>query len=185
MADHLKTDIQNSSGQLYIGAPNGVVLCIDMADENSDTPVISEAVRARLYHGYAGEPFEVTSVAAILPVMEKLFDDLRFPQPTTNLRSFSDLPAGKRRSRRSQTAAAGHVAAAVKAYTGEGRIMTDDELLGKRGELITFIIRVQQRNNSDWQGRITWIERDETLKFRSVWELLKLIDAAIELKLHT
>ncbi|MBR0473934.1 MAG: hypothetical protein IJJ19_02945 [Erysipelotrichaceae bacterium] len=48
------------------------------------------------------------------------------------------------------------------------------------GELGTFIIRVQHRQNSSWQGRITWVEQDKTLYFRSIWEMMKLIDSAME-----
>ena len=31
-----------------------------------------------------------------------------------------------------------------------------------------------------WQGRITWVEEDKTLYFRSVWEMMKLIEEAME-----
>ena len=58
--------------------------------------------------------------------------------------------------------------------------MSDKELLSKHGELGTFIVRVQHRQNSSWQGRITWMEKNRTLNFRSVWELLKLIVSAVE-----
>ena len=58
--------------------------------------------------------------------------------------------------------------------------MRDEELLSMHGDLGTFIIRVQHRQNSSWQGRITWVEKDKTLNFRSVWEMVKLIDNAME-----
>ena len=58
--------------------------------------------------------------------------------------------------------------------------MSDQELLKKHGELGTFIVRVQHRQNSSWQGRITWMEEDRTLCFRSVWEMIKLIASAVE-----
>jgi len=38
---------------------------------------------------------------------------------------------------------------------------------------------VQQRQNSSWQGRITWVDKDKTVYFRSVWEMMKLIDSAL------
>ena len=58
--------------------------------------------------------------------------------------------------------------------------MKDEELLSKHGDLGTFIVRVQHRQNSSWQGRITWMERDKTINFRSVWEMVKLIESAVE-----
>ena len=58
--------------------------------------------------------------------------------------------------------------------------MNDDELLSKHGDLGTFILRVQHRQNSTWQGRITWVNENTTLQFRSVWELTKLIEEALD-----
>lgn len=58
--------------------------------------------------------------------------------------------------------------------------MSDEELLREHGELGSFVVRVQHKQNSSWQGRITWLEKDRTLCFRSAWELLKLIESAVE-----
>jgi hypothetical protein len=60
------------------------------------------------------------------------------------------------------------------------RIMKDESLLSKHGDLGTFIVRVQHRQNSSWQGRITWMEKDKTISFRSVWEMVKLIENALD-----
>ena len=60
------------------------------------------------------------------------------------------------------------------------KIMSDEELLRKHGDLGTFIIRVQHRQNSSWQGRITWMDKDKTIYFRSVWEMIKLIASALD-----
>lgn len=57
--------------------------------------------------------------------------------------------------------------------------MSDQELLKKHGELGTFIVRVQHRQNSSWQGRITWSDRGKTVYFRSVWEMVRLIAEAL------
>ena len=62
------------------------------------------------------------------------------------------------------------------------RVMSDKEILSKHGDEGTFIVRVQQRQNSSWQGRITWVDEDKTVFFRSVWEMMKLIDAALASK---
>ena len=58
--------------------------------------------------------------------------------------------------------------------------MSDEMLLTKHGEIGTFIVRVQHRQNSSWQGRITWMEEDKTVQFRSVWEMIKLIENAVD-----
>lgn len=58
--------------------------------------------------------------------------------------------------------------------------MKDEELLSRHGDLGTFIIRVQHRQNSSWQGRITWMDRNKTLYFRSIWEMIKLVASALD-----
>ena len=58
--------------------------------------------------------------------------------------------------------------------------MSDEELLSRHGDLGTFVVRVQHRQNSSWQGSITWTERNQTIYFRSVWEMIKLIESAMD-----
>ena len=60
------------------------------------------------------------------------------------------------------------------------RIMRDEELLSRHGDLGTFIIRVQHRQNSSWQGRITWMDKNKTVYFRSIWEMIKLVEGALD-----
>ena len=48
-------------------------------------------------------------------------------------------------------------------------------------ELGSFVIRIQHRQNSSWQGQITWIDQNRTVNFRSAWEMMKLIDEALEM----
>ena len=57
--------------------------------------------------------------------------------------------------------------------------MSDEELLRKHGDKGTFIIRVKSRQHSSWQGLVTWTEEQKTLPFRSVLELIKIIDEAL------
>lgn len=47
------------------------------------------------------------------------------------------------------------------------------------GDLGSFVIRVQHRQNNSWQGRVTWLEENKTENFRSVLELIHLIDDAL------
>lgn len=44
----------------------------------------------------------------------------------------------------------------------------------------TFIVKILGRQNSTWQGNITWVEEQQTKNFRSALELLKLIDGALD-----
>lgn len=46
----------------------------------------------------------------------------------------------------------------------------------------TFIVHVISQENSTWQGQVTWLDERETCSFRSMLELIKLMDAAMEQK---
>ena len=142
-----------SKSQWYIGAPNGVVLCVDGAE--------GQSINGRLYHGYRREALPVRNIEQLLFEMEHFYDSINYPHPGTSSRTFQH--------RTEQTR-----------HTAErARIMSDEELLSRHGDLGTFIIRVQHRQNSSWQGRITWMDEDKTVYFRSMWEMLKLIDSAV------
>lgn len=46
----------------------------------------------------------------------------------------------------------------------------------------TFIIKVMREQNDTWQGSITWAEENRTEYFRSVLEMVSLMNDAIEKK---
>lgn len=140
--------------QWYIGTPNGVILCIDRMYQQQFT--------GRLYHAYRAETLEIASLEEMLFQLEEFFDSINFPHPTTNNRTFQG---------EAQT---------TTLREERVRVMSDEELLSKHGDLGTFIIRVQHRQNSSWQGRITWMDKDKTMYFRSMWEMLKLLASALD-----
>ena len=141
--------------QWYIGAPNGVVLCINGSNEGDLSGVF--------YHSYSTESVPFSGIGQMVLRMEKLYDYLRFPYPGTNSRTFGEE---KKLTRMTEE---------------RKKIMSDDALLSKHGDIGTFVVRVQHRQNSSWQGRITWMEEDKTVQFRSVWEMIKLIESAVDL----
>ncbi|MBN7774601.1 hypothetical protein JYB65_14630 [Clostridium aminobutyricum] len=49
-----------------------------------------------------------------------------------------------------------------------------------RGEKATFILQVKFRQNASWQGTVKWVEKKETLHFRSALEFIKILDSARE-----
>lgn len=44
----------------------------------------------------------------------------------------------------------------------------------------TFIIKVEYCQNNTWQGRITWAEENKKVAFRSMLEMVKLMNEALE-----
>ncbi len=174
-----------TGSQSYIGVPNGIVVCVDR--------VGGERICGRFYHNYSRQPERFGSAEQLVFGMEHLFDTLKYPQPTTDSRSFNKrLGTDKRdfQRRPAETSAGGQIADDSPKTTdslrdkdsfGRERVkmMDDNELLSKHGDLGSFIIRVQHRQNSSWQGKVTWIEQNKTVYFRSVWEMIKLIESAV------
>lgn len=139
--------------QCYIGTPNGVVLCIDYYDPGE--------TKARIYHRYSKEAAEISSLEEMIFYMEDFFNKINFPFPGTEERSFRTVKKEAEEKERMI------------------KVMEDEELLEKHGEAGTFIIRVQQRQHSSWQGLVTWVDENKTVSFRSALELIKLIDGAL------
>ena len=140
--------------QRYIGIRNGIVVCVD-GKKDSD-------IYGSFYHFYSKDGFAFHSFEDLLGQCQSFFDEMQFPFAGNSRRSFTGEKIEYRRP------------------VEREKIMKDEELLEKKGDLGTFIIRVQHRQNSSWQGRITWLEEDKTLNFRSVWEMMKLIDSAMK-----
>lgn len=150
-----------SASQSYVGNPCGMVLCVDGLDHNYK-------VSGRIYHGYKLDAMEFSSMAEAILYMDQFYDDMQYPFPSTKTRHF-----GKEEE------------PVVIPYKKAGlhkkkRSASDNELLDHKGKRGTFIIRVEQRQHSSWQGRVTWMEKGETVVFRSALELLKLMDQALE-----
>lgn len=139
--------------ECYIGSPAGVVLCVNDYEEGK--------TRGCFYHAYDKKGVEITSMEGLLFSMEQLFDEIGFPFPGTNQRSFKKEKGIRQRKER-----------VIK-------VMKDEELLKKHGDIGTFIIRVQHRQNSSWQGLVTWAEENKTVSFRSALELIKILDEVI------
>lgn len=44
----------------------------------------------------------------------------------------------------------------------------------------TFIIKIREHQHSTWQGSLNWVGADKKCNFRSLLEMIKLIDEAVE-----
>lgn len=45
----------------------------------------------------------------------------------------------------------------------------------------TFVVHVHCRQNTTWQGEVVWADRNKKQSFRSVMELLNLMESALDL----
>jgi len=43
----------------------------------------------------------------------------------------------------------------------------------------SFVVSIRSQENHSWQGTLTWVEEQKQENFRSVLELLRLMDSAL------
>lgn len=136
------------------GISNSIILGVDERER--------QCIKGRVYHAYTEGAIAVRSFDEVVWIAEKLFNDLGYPQMTTNDREFGGSSYSYRKKEEMV------------------RVMDDKTLFEQRGDLGTFTIRVQHRQHSSWQGKVTWMENNETVCFRSALELMKMIDNVLE-----
>lgn len=100
------------------------------------------------------ETTQFRSLSQLLLDINESLDKENFPQSFYELRRFCPLP------KQENTA--------------------DEEThLMKRGALASFSVRLLFRQNASWQGILTWVEGGQEQYFRSVLELVLLMDNAL------
>ena len=109
--------------------------------------------QGRICHPSLEAPRRFTSLTDFLVQMEDLLNDLQMPQSFTAKRSFT----------------------AASRPSGSLSVQNRDA-----GKLATFGIRIIFRQNASWQGSVKWIETGQEDAFRSVLELVLLMDSALE-----
>lgn len=97
------------------------------------------------------EPLRFSSMAQMLFLMEELMDRENSPQRETEAREFCPVEAQP----------------ALLSQTRQEK------------NLAVFEIRVLFRQNASWQGSLLWRERKLEGHFRSVLELMRLMDSAL------
>ena len=119
-----------------------------------------------LYSQYLDEPYVFYSFVRMIEKMEEIFDSKKFPQAFMKPRSFNS-------EKRDTT----------KRETKGNDVMKDSTMPnvpeGIGGSKSTFEITVKFRQNATWQGQIFWAEKNLRQNFRSVLEMLKLMDEAL------
>lgn len=141
---------------------NTVNLCIDVCG--------AECQSGRLYHLYAGEPVVFQTLFQALNRMDELYDELRFPQASTVLRSFRKDRREAMEQREWETDCQ---------RKGVDEMEKFEKVIEHRGERATFLIRVQYRQHSSWQGEVVWVDQQKREYFRSALELVRLMDSAL------
>lgn len=109
-------------------------------------------LKGRFYNAYREmECFE--SLMQFLTGVEAVLEEQRIPQSYTMLRKFTD-----------------HI------HGGEGSV-TSGRI--RKGMKATFELKVLFRQHTSWQGVLIWRDRKTEQSFRSVLELVLLMDSAL------
>ena len=110
--------------------------------------------KGRLYNRFAPEGVAFRGVMDFLKKMEDMLDQMQFPQAFAAVRSFS-----------SESEKSWGTPTALETQT-------------QTGSCGTLALRILFRQNASWQGSVTWLEGKREESFRSVLELLFLLDSA-------
>lgn len=127
---------------------HSIVVCVDGYDQH--------ILRGRLYNPFLQGAVHFTGLMEFLLAVEHLLDEMNFPQPFAQVRSFR--PQEK----------------------AHGEIRRDN--LEQRGEKGTFVMKVIFRQNASWQGTVLWLEANREESFRSVLEFALLLNSALDEK---
>ena len=124
-------------------------------------------LKGTLFSQYLDNPYEFISLLQMIDKMEEIFDSKHFPEAFVTPRAFG-TPGRNRK----------------KTEEEEGLNDMKDSMNGKSvsdsgSSKCTFEISVKFRQNATWQGQILWVEKDLKQNFRSVLEMLKLMDEAL------
>ena len=109
------------------------------------------------YNLYYGQEIVFENLTQLLFTMEKLMDQMGYPEASVRTRRFKEVPERLIRT----------------------DIVEQLQLSLSQEVLATFKVKVLFRQQASWQGRVSCIENGEEISFRSALELIKLIDSAL------
>lgn len=114
----------------------------------------NEIPEGRLFHpSLENGAFHFRGMIQLLLKIEQMLDDMRFPQSFTAKRTFAPIQG-----------------------PSPDETSADLANVGARG---TFILRLIFRQHTTWQGTVTWLEGKGEQNFRSVLELIILMNSAL------
>ena len=103
--------------------------------------------------GHEDDSCAFCSLSQLLIGIERKLDAASFPQAFTAMRTFAPQTESYQNS--------------------------PSESKAQKGSLATFAVKILFRQNTSWQGEIVWLEGGGQQIFRSVLELILLIDSAL------
>ena len=106
------------------------------------------------------------SFAELVVLLEQQFDCHHLPQADFDFRRFG---SGHKKQ------------APPSASPREAKVYLEHTISNKSSVMAHFILHVLYRQHGSWQGQIAWSEKSQIENFRSVVELLALMNSALAL----
>lgn len=123
------------------------------------------------FHGRVESPLlgsvPFRGVLDLISRLEGFYNDVKFPQSTFQLRSFTEPARRRGRKQGNRSSVSFSARRPVEEYTEEA------------GTLATFTVHVLFRQNATWQGNVSWLEQNCQCRFKSTLELLRLMESAL------
>lgn len=109
------------------------------------------------YNLYYGRVIPFSNLTRLLFLMEDLMNEMDYPQASVKSRRFERTTKD------------------VERMSIEQRQLSYE----KQKLLATFKVRVIFRRGASWQGKISWIEGQQEMAFRSTLEFIQLMDSIL------
>jgi len=126
----------------------------------------SDRIEGVLHSIYLESPFVFDSLLQLLDKMDEIFDVKGFPEAFLTPRTFGTSKHSIKKHEEIRD---------EKMSESTSKMVSPDH----GGSQCTFEITVKFRQNATWQGQILWAEKNMKQNFRSVLEMLKLMDEAL------
>ena len=140
---------------------NSIGICIDEYN--------SGEMKGRIFSSLHDEPETFNSVITLVKTIDRIFDEGEYPQATMRCRGFNK--SGADTSAKTGGQSGKEIPDPSKTFSAKPNV---------KGKKATFSVRVMFRQNASWQGTLCWLEKNREESFRSVLELMMLIDSAFE-----
>ena len=142
-----------------ISENGSVLICIDEYNEGE--------MSGRIYSMSESEPEHFSSAIKLVKQVGRIIDEGNGPQSTMKVRKFfKNKQEEEIKNNQNQT---DKIVDNKKVTTAK---------INAHGIEATFRVRIMFRQNASWQGMVYWAEKNREENFRSVLELLMLIDSS-------
>ena len=112
-------------------------------------------IKGSLFNSYYKDEMQFDNLAPLIFLIEDMLNALQYPQKGMESRSFR------------------------KEYENAARAVRTSVCSSADKVLATFKINVLFRQNASWQGSIVWLEQEMESQFRSILELILLMDSVL------